>query len=127
MTAIKYSLLFVTGGAAYAMLEIACRGRTHWTMFLAGGLCFLFLYWIAINSPEPLWKKAIMGGIIITTVEFLVGGVVNIGLHWEVWDYSHHKFNLFGQICPMFSVMWTGLSVPAIGLCQIIEKLVFRR
>ena len=30
--------LFCLGGGAYAALELAWRGTTHWTMFLAGGV-----------------------------------------------------------------------------------------
>ena len=29
-------VLFAMGGTAYLALEIAWRGTTHWTMFLAG-------------------------------------------------------------------------------------------
>ena len=31
--------LFLLGGGAYAALELAWRGTTHWTMFLTGGVC----------------------------------------------------------------------------------------
>ena len=31
--------LFLLGGGAYAALELAWRGTTHWTMFLTGGGC----------------------------------------------------------------------------------------
>ena len=30
--------LFLLGGGAYAALELAWRGTTHWTMFLTGGV-----------------------------------------------------------------------------------------
>ena len=36
-------VLFAMGGTAYLALEIAWRGTTHWTMFLAGGACLCAL------------------------------------------------------------------------------------
>lgn len=127
MSVSKCFVLFFLGGAAYAVLEIAFRGHTHWSMFIAGGICFIFLYAIAVNFQAALWQKAILGGLIITAVEFLVGVVVNITLRWDVWDYSHHNFNLYGQICLVFSLLWSILSVPAIALCRIIDKYLFGR
>ena len=35
--------LFFLGGGAYAALELAWRGTTHWTMFAAGGACHCLL------------------------------------------------------------------------------------
>ena len=35
--------LFLLGGGAYAALELAWRGTTHWTMFLTGGVCLCLL------------------------------------------------------------------------------------
>ena len=39
----KNCALFVLGGAGYVGLELAWRGRSHISMFLAGGVCFLLL------------------------------------------------------------------------------------
>ena len=39
--------LFCLGGGAYAALELAWRGTTHWTMFLAGGVCLCLLQALA--------------------------------------------------------------------------------
>ena len=36
-------MLFLSGGAAYALLETVWRGHTHWTMFVLGGFLFLIL------------------------------------------------------------------------------------
>ena len=39
----KYVALLATGGLLYIILEMAWRGRSHWTMFLLGGTCFVAL------------------------------------------------------------------------------------
>lgn len=33
----KYSFLFDAGGVLYVLIELAWRGRSHWTMFVLGG------------------------------------------------------------------------------------------
>ena len=39
----KYLVLMATGGLLYVALELIWRGRSHWTMFLLGGICFVAL------------------------------------------------------------------------------------
>ena len=127
---IEYLAVFISGGCAYGLIEIVYRGFTHWSMLTTGGICFLFLYIICIKSQEPIWKKWIMGGAVITTVEFVAGGIFNILLGWDVWSYSNMNFNFMGQICLGFSLLWFLLCIPAMWLCQNIRKgfaAVFRR
>ena len=48
-------VLFAMGGTAYLALEIAWRGTTHWTMFLAGGACLCALDALGrLPLPTPL-------------------------------------------------------------------------
>ena len=51
--------LFCLGGGAYAALELAWRGTTHWTMFLAGGVCLCLLQALAAG-PLPLTGAGIV-------------------------------------------------------------------
>lgn len=119
---IKYAVITTAGGLLYGALELVFRGRTHWSMLLAGGFCMLLLYLISIKSREPFWKKCIMGGAVITSVEFVTGIVVNIMLGLNVWNYSKLWANLFGQICPQFSAAWVILSGLAMWMCLAAES-----
>lgn len=119
-----YLLLFTAGGLLYGLIEIVFRGYTHWSMLIAGGICFLLIYFVNAGVDAPKWQKWILGGAIITAVEFVAGCIVNLRLGWNVWDYSGHRFNLMGQICLLFSVLWVGLSVPAIECCDLARKLL---
>jgi len=118
-------VVFTAGGLLYGAAELLFRGRTHWSMLLAGGLCVLLLYQISVRSREAFWKKCIMGGAVITTVEFLTGIVVNILLGWRVWNYSNLRANLFGQICLQFSAAWVVLSGLVIWACLTAESMFF--
>lgn len=125
MIIIETTTIFVLGGLAYGLLEIIWRGHTHWSMLVTGGLCSMLLYVISNRGKERLWQKCIMGSAVITTVEFIAGIIINIKLGWKVWDYSKMSFNLFGQICPQYSLLWTALSAPALLVCRKMKKRLF--
>ena len=116
-------LVFLTGCFVYSLLEIASRGFTHWTMTLTGGLILTILYEMHVRlTGTPLWQKCLIGSVIITSVEFTVGVIVNIILRWNVWDYSDMPFNVLGQICLPFTVLWFFLCIPAYYVCRTISR-----
>lgn len=122
----ELSFVFLLGGWAYAGLELLWRRRTHWTMFFTGGLCFALLYALATRTSLPMLIQCALGALIITTVEFLVGCLVNLALGWGVWDYSRNRFNLLGQVCLSFTGLWFALSWPALLLARAIHAGIFR-
>lgn len=111
-------LLWLIGGAIYGLIEVTARGYTHWTMTILGGTCFVLIGLLneVIPWEMPLIIQMLIGCIIITTLEFLTGAVVNINLSWNIWDYSDEWLNLMGQICPKYSFFWFLLSAVAILL-----------
>ena len=116
MRALRPLVLIGIGGLLYVLVELAFRGRSHWTMFLVGGLCFWLIGLINEVLPweMPLWKQCIIGAVIVTAIEFLAGCIINLWLGWDVWDYSNMPFNVLGQICLPFSLLWILLSAVAI-------------
>ena len=42
----KLSFLFLFGGVGYGLVELIWRGRTHPSMVITGGICFLLVYGI---------------------------------------------------------------------------------
>lgn len=124
---LKYLFLFTIGGLLYNILELAWRDRTHWTMFILGGLCFICLGLINELVPweMPLWKQALLGAGIITVLEFLTGCFINLWLGWQVWDYSQMPGNLLGQVCPQFFVLWIPVSLAGIVLDDYLRYWLF--
>ena len=119
----EYSTIFAGGGACYTLLELAWRGRSHFTMTLTGGLCSCLIYGInkrLKNRRSAL--KCFMGASAITAVEFMVGCIVNRMFELEVWDYSDQPGNIMGQICPLYSALWMGLCAPLVPVCGWLEK-----
>ena len=114
--------IFILGGIGYIIIELLFRGYTHWTMFIAGGAVFLMLHKLNIEYPSlSLWRKCILGSLVITSVELLVGCIANLWFHWNVWDYSNNRFNMWGQICLSFSILWGLLCIPIYGVLGIIR------
>lgn len=122
---IKWDMVvFLIGGVTYAMIEIMWRGNTHWTMVLLGGLCFLTLYKLfGYMSNYSLIEKCVLGAIVITTLEFVVGCIVNLVFHMNVWNYSRMPLNLSGQICILYSTLWGFLCIPINFIANKIRKV----
>ena len=125
MIFLEFSFIFIIGAIGYGSIELLWRGHTHWTMILLGGLCLYVIYLISSRMKDIMVKKALMCAFSITALEFVTGCIVNLRLGWDVWDYSSVPMNLLGQICPKFSLMWLGLSLPCIILSKFIHKTVF--
>ena len=127
MRVVKPLILFLIGGLAYILMELLFRWHTHWTMFIVGGLCFLLLG--AINEytewDVPLLIQSLIGGAIITEIEFFAGCIINLWLGWNVWDYSSLPFNVLGQICLPFSVIWIFLATIGIILDDYLRYWLF--
>ena len=123
----KELVLFLIGGLIYAAIEILWRGYTHWTMAVLGGLLFLLLgglnNWIPWEMP--LWMQCIIGAVIVTVAELLVGIILNIWLDLAIWDYSQLPWNILGQVCPQFALAWCGLSLVAILLDDYLRYWLF--
>ena len=104
--------LFALGGSLYVGLELLWRGRSHSSMFLAGGLCFVLIGELNRSKPQrPAILRMLTGTGIITAVELAVGLTAN--RDYSVWDYRQQWGNLLGQICPMFSLLWMPLTLAA--------------
>ena len=119
--------IFPIGAAGYSLLEVLWRGYTHWTMSLTGGLCFCLIYLISCGLHKgsvPL--KCIYGACAVTCVEFIVGCVVNLLFHMNVWDYSSLPLHLFGQICLPYSILWLLLCLPLYFLCRALARGIRR-
>lgn len=120
-----YVLIFVFGAVGYTIVELLWRGRTHWTMALAGGTCFVLIYFMNSQiETSSFVLKCFIACAMITAVEFIFGCIVNLALGWGVWDYSGVPFNLLGQVCLYYTLLWFLLSIPLVKICETIDLLL---
>jgi len=117
----KKAILFTAGGAAYVCVELLWRGRSHRSMFFAGGTCFLLLGKLDKSGWSAPARGAAGAGI-ITAVEYVTGLLAN--RQYQVWDYRQLPFNYQGQVCLPFYVLWIPLSLGAMSLYRRLSQLV---
>lgn len=114
----RKTALFSVGGAGYVTLEFLWRGRSHGSMFLLGGVCFLALGQVKrLFLPLPL--RASAGAAVITALELLTGLAVN--LDHQIWDYRSLPLNFRGQICLPYSLLWIPVSLAGFALYGCTE------
>ena len=123
MEALYQVFLFFVGGSGYVGLELLWRGRSHISMFLAGGVCFLLLGRIERTRFSPS-VKSLLGAAVITGVELLAGLLAN--RDYRVWDYRQMPFNFIGQICLSYSLLWIPVSLGAMWLYRLLSNKLRR-
>lgn len=121
----KSCVLFCIGAFGYGQIELLYRGRTHWSMLLAGGLCLVLLGLLdgALPRRLPLLGRCGVGALVITSIELAFGLLCNVVLGLDVWDYSQEWGNLWGQICPRYTLYWLLLCLPGFMLVRSLERL----
>lgn len=124
---IKYLILGIIGGFTYVLIELLYRGHSHWSMFLVSAFAFISIGLINefIRWDMELWKQMLIGSGIVTILEFVSGYILNIKLGWHIWDYSNVPFNILGQICLPFSIVWFFISLIAIVADNYLRYWLF--
>ena len=122
----KALALILCGGVLYVGLELCCRGRSHWSMGVLGGVCFYFLGLLDEVWPgAPLFVQMTLGAWGIVCAEFLAGLLLNRALGLGVWDYSGMPHDLLGQVCLPFAAVWAGVSGAAVILDDLLRLALF--
>ena len=116
----KELALFSLGGGTYVGLELLFRGRSHGSMFLAGGSCFVLLGKLEGKLRKlHLSARGLACAGIITAVELATGLVFN--RDYRVWDYRDLPLNFRGQVCLPFSVLWMPLGLAGMELYRAAD------
>lgn len=123
----EYLFLGCVGGWIYYSLEVIFRGFSHWTMFVLGGICMMFFTYQgrAVQWRDNFFRQVIRCSIFVTAMEFTTGIIVNKWLALHVWDYSQMPFQLFGQICLPFMILFSALCAIGIFLSANLLYLLY--
>ena len=110
-------------------IELLWRGYSHWSMGIAGGLCFFIfgILWSKVSLLPKIYFP-IIGALIITLIELIFGIFINIILKKNIWDYSNLPFNFLGQISLSYTTAWGFLSIiffPLAGKLKILLTGIF--
>ena len=119
----KKAVLFYLGGMGYVGLELLWRQRSHSSMFVLGGVCFLVLGELNERKSQlPLPLRVVTGAGIITALELFTGLLVN--RRHDIWDYSGLPGNFMGQVCLPFTLLWIPVSAFAMGLHRRLSRAI---
>lgn len=124
MGALRKAMLFCAGGLGYVGLELLWRGRSHISMFLAGGVAFLFLGRLR-RLPVSVPVRMTVGAAMITAVEYVTGLLVN--QDYRVWDYRGLPYNYQGQVCLIYCLLWLPVSLGGMVCYGAIDRHLQKR
>ena len=117
-------LFGLIAGCIYLLIELAWRGRTHWTMLPLAAVIFVCAGILdEVERPPSIWQQVILGAAIATALELAAGLILNVWLGLGVWDYSNLPGNLMGQICPQFTIAWAVLMIVSIRLENLMHRI----
>ena len=122
---LERAMLFLLGGGGYLAIELAWRGATHWTMFVAGGICLCVLQALAVR-PVCLPLAAGAGAAAVSGLEVCIGLACREVLHIAVWDYSAEWGNLAGLVCPRYCLYWFLLCGWVILVLRVARRFTVR-
>ena len=130
----KNFILFIIGFTSFITIEcvfhaLLGEGAYSWIISgLMGGVSLILIdkindTWFGWDTQ--LLNQSFIGGILVTTIEFIVGTLDRLVLHLHMWDYSSIPFNYNGIICLPFSIAWCVLSILAIFIGDAVRYYIF--
>ena len=123
---LKHAVLALCGGCVLSHRDGVARpqplddGRARRVCFVLIGDINEFIPW-----NMPLILQGAIGSGIVTVLELVSGIILNLWLGLGIWDYSNMPFNLLGQICLPFTLLWVALSIVAVALDDWLRYWLF--
>ena len=122
MLLLMFAAYAVMGWMAEVVFFTLKTGKFVNRGFLNGPLCPLYGFGVTgvviIFSPikDNVVLLFIGSMIFCTVIEYITGVILEKLFHDTWWDYSDQPFQLFGQICLPFVIIFSGLCVCGIFL-----------
>lgn len=91
------------------------------------GICMMFFSYQGqqVHWQDDFLLQVFRCSIFVTAAEFITGIIVNKWFALHVWDYSCMPFQLFGQICLPYTMLFTCLCAAGIYLSANILYLLY--
>lgn len=123
----KNIILFTVGFCLYITIEVLFRGFSYPLMGVVGGITLVLLDKInnKISWETDLTIQALIGAVIVTLFELVIGLIALYTSLPQMWDYTNLPLNFMGVICLPFSIAWCFLSVVGIFVADAINYYVF--
>ena len=106
------------------------KGSTTLWMFPIGGFTMLLLAWMNqsafFQKHINVFWQSVAGALIILAVEFVSGCIVNLLFGLNCWNYNNYPYNVFGQICLPFGILWFLASPLAFWVDDQLNLLYYK-
>ena len=93
-------------------IEVMYDNTSDRSMGLVGGLAFIISISIINAFNFHIIVNCFIIATIITILEYIGGRIFN--KDYQIWDYREMKFNLHGQVCFTFYLVWFIVIAPMI-------------
>jgi len=107
----EWIIKFILGGLIYMGIEVLYDNTSDRSMGLVGGLAFVSCSMI-LTLNLPYLVNCFIFACLITVLEFIAGKIFN--KYYQIWDYRKIPFNLQGQVCLPFWLIWFAIISPFI-------------
>lgn len=87
------------------------RGFLHGPVIPIYGFGAIIILWLTLPFEKSVPLIYILGLLGASILEYATGASMEKLFHMRYWDYSHHKFNLNGNISLFVSFIWGFFSV----------------
>ena len=84
---------------------------------------YLFLW--AVGGCLYYSFELLRCAVFVTALEFITGIIVNKWLRLEVWDYTDMPFQILGQVCLPFTIIFAGLCAVGIVLSGYLAHWLY--
>ncbi len=99
-------------------IEVLYDNTSHRSMGLVGGIAFVICSYV-IKLELSYWINCFIFANVIVALEYISGRIYN--KDYQIWDYRKIPFNLHGQICLPFYLIWMVVISPVI---MWLDKLI---
>lgn len=128
----KFLVLFLFGFMAYITIEVCYRGYSYPLMGVCGGIAIVLLDQInnKISWDVDILLQGVIGSLIITFFEFVIGNLFLKGYLPVMWNYS----NLWMNYVYVYLLPELGVNIPSAienpndmhCLCIVIRNIKYQ-
>ncbi len=105
--------IFSVMGLMCVGIEVLFDNTSHRAMFLVGGIAGVVAGLTYESFPNvPFILITLIMATEVLVIEYIGGRIFN--KNHTIWNYSHLKFNLHGQVCLHFGLVWWAVISPLI-------------
>ena len=121
------------GWVMESIFRSICERRLINTGFLKGPFCPIYgigaiiIYVFLSGFKENILLLFLMGFLVLSVWEYIVGVLLEKAFHTKYWDYSAHKFNIQGRVCLSNSIYWGFLGIVFVKFVHpfVMERVQF--